>query len=64
MAKITNPYKVVSLGNGIYGAQYKDYPYIGIPESWGTRKHATAYMAALLGLTLDEYKRLNSNEKD
>lgn len=64
MAKIINPYKVVPLDNGIYGVQYKDYPYIGILESWGTRKHATSYIAALLRLTLDEYKRLNSNEKD
>lgn len=60
MAKIINPYKVVSLGDGIYGVQYKDYPYIDIPGSWGTRKHATSYMAALLGLTLDEYMEINS----
>ena len=64
MARIINLYKVVPLGNGIYGVQYKDYPYIGIPESWGTKKHVLSYMAALLGLTLDEYRRFNLNEKD
>lgn len=36
----TNPYKVVSLGANLYGVQYVDYPYIGLPDSWGTQKHA------------------------
>ena len=35
----------------------KDYPHVGIPDSWGTKAHATAYMAALLGLTVDEMRR-------
>ena len=28
-----NPYKVVLLGNGLYGVEYKDYPHVGFPES-------------------------------
>lgn len=31
--------------------------YYGEPDSWGTKAHATAYMAALLGLTVDEMRR-------
>ena len=52
-----NPYKVVLLGNGLYGVQYNDYPRVGLPESWGTKAHALEYMANLLGLTYEEYRR-------
>ena len=52
-----NPYKVVSYGNGLYGVEYKDYPHVGFPESWGTYKHAVEYMANLLGLTYEQYRR-------
>ena len=55
-----NPYKIVRLGSGLYGVQYKDHPGVGFPESWGSMIHATAYMAGLLGLTLDEYRRDNA----
>ena len=43
--------------DGCYAVEYKDYPHVGIPDSWGTKAHATAYMAALLGLTVDEMRR-------
>ena len=52
-----NPYKIVQLKDGRYAVEYKDYPHIGVPDSWGTKAHATAYMAALLGLTVDEMRR-------
>ena len=52
-----NPYKIVQLKDGRYAVEYKDYPHVGIPDSWGTKAHATAYMAALLGLTVDEMRR-------
>lgn len=52
-----NPYKIVQLKDGRYAVQYKDYPHVGIPDSWGTKSHATVYMAALLGLTVDEMRR-------
>ena len=52
-----NPYKIVQLKDGRYAVKYKDYPHVGIPDSWGTKAHATAYMAALLGLTVDEMRR-------
>lgn len=55
---MVNPYKVVSLGNGLFGVQYKDYPQCGFPESWGTKAHAMEYMANLLGLTIEEYRRI------
>ena len=48
-----NPYKIVSYGNRLYGVEYKDYPHVGFPESWGTYKHAVEYMSNLLGLTLN-----------
>lgn len=54
----TNPYKVVSLGANLYGVQYVDYPYIGLPDSWGAKKHAIEHMANLLNLTYDEYRRI------
>lgn len=52
-----NPYKIVQLKDGRYAVQYKTIRNIGIPDSWGTKAHATAYMAALLGLTVDEMRR-------
>lgn len=52
-----NPYKIVQRKDGRYAVEYKDYPHVGIPDSWGTKSHATAYMAALLGLTVDEMRR-------
>lgn len=54
-----NPYKVVKYENGIYGVEYKDkrFKFIGFPDSWGTKAHATAYIAARLGLTVDEMRR-------
>lgn len=52
-----NPYKIVSFGSVMFGVAYKDHPYIGIPESWGSMAHAREYMANLLGLTYDEYRR-------
>ena len=52
-----NPYKIVQLKDGRYAVEYKDYPHVGVPDSWGTKAHATAYMAALLGLTVDEMRR-------
>lgn len=54
----TNPYKVVLLGANLYGVQYIDYPYVGLPDSWGTKQHAIEYMANLLNLTYDEYRRI------
>lgn len=57
---MTNPYKVSLLDaeNRIYGVEYKDkrYKHIGFPDSWGSRLHARKYMAALLGLTLEEFR--------
>ena len=52
-----NPYKIVQLKDRRYAVEYKNYPHVGIPDSWGTKAHATAYMAALLGLTVDEMRR-------
>lgn len=52
-----NPYRIVQLKDGRYAVEYKNYPHVGIPDSWGTKAHATAYMAALLGLTVDELRR-------
>lgn len=62
MGIMKNPYKVVQIGaredgTKIYGVEYKDYPHVGIPDSWGTKAHATAYMAALLGMSVDEMRR-------
>lgn len=37
-----NPYKIVQLKDGRYAVEYKDYPHVGIPDSWGTKAHATA----------------------
>lgn len=56
-----NPYKVVPVGvtkDGakIYGVAYIDHPYIGIPDSWGSKRHAVEYMAAMLGMTYTQYK--------
>lgn len=56
---MTNPYKIASFSDGKYGVQYKDYPQVGFPESWGTKAHALKYMANLLGLTYEEYRRVN-----
>lgn len=55
-----NPYKVVPFGvtedgKKIYGVEYIDHPYIGIPDSWGTKRHAVEYMAALLGMTYAQF---------
>ncbi len=55
-----NPYKIVKFEAGKYGVQYKNHPEVGFPESWGSMIHATAYMASLLGLTLDEYRRVDT----
>ena len=52
-----NPYKIVKYDSGVYGVEYIDHPGVGFPESWGSRRHATAYMAALLGLTYEEYRK-------
>lgn len=58
-----NLYHVVQIGTKedgtkMFGVQYKDkfLKYIGFPESWGTRQHATNYMAGMLGLTYKEYQ--------
>ena len=52
-----NPYKIVQLKDGRYAVEYKNYPHVGIPDSWGTKAHATAYMAALLGLVNIDIER-------
>lgn len=49
-----DPYKIVKYDGGAYGVQYKDYPQVGFPESWGSMQHAQQHMAALLGLTYEE----------
>lgn len=49
-------YIVVKIDETIYGVQYKDYPHIGIPESWGIKNHAERYLVSLMGLTWEEYK--------
>lgn len=56
-----NPYHVVQIGTRedgvkIYGVEYKDYPHVGIPDSWGTKAHALKYMAALLGMSYEQYQ--------
>nr|DAG71499.1 MAG TPA: hypothetical protein [Caudoviricetes sp.] len=55
-----NPYKISLLNaeNRIYGVEYKDkrYKMVGFPDSWGSKLHAQKYMAALLGLTLEEFR--------
>ena len=55
-----NPYKISLLNaeKRIYGVEYKDkrYKMVGFPESWGSKLHAQKYMAALLGLTLEEFR--------
>ena len=65
---MTNPYKVVQIGvnkdgKKIFGVQYKNYPSVGFPDSWGTRLHALKYMAALLGLTYAEYQNCKGKLK-
>ena len=57
-----NPYKIVSFGDGRYGVQLVGYPQVGLPDSWGSRQHAMAYMATQLGLTLEEYRGAQINE--
>lgn len=54
----SNLYKIVSYGSGLYGVEYADHPRVGIPESWGSKAHAVAYKAHLLGLTYEEYSRI------
>lgn len=56
---MVNPYKIVSYGNGLYGVEYKNYPKVGFPESWGTKAHATKYMANLLGMPFEEYVKVH-----
>lgn len=55
-----NPYKISLLNaeKRIYGVEYKDkrYKMVGFPESWGSKLHARKYMAALLGLTWEEFR--------
>lgn len=58
-----NPYKIVQLKDGRYAVEYKNYPHVGIPDSWGTKAHATAYMAALLGMSVDEMRRERCEQK-
>lgn len=63
-----NPYKVVQIGKRedgvkIYGVEYKDYPHVGIPDSWGTKAPALKYMAALLGMTYDQYQKCKGRLK-
>ena len=58
---MNNPYHVVQIGERedgvkIYGVEYKDYPHVGIPDSWGTKAHALKYMAALLGMSYEQYQ--------
>lgn len=62
---MNNPYRVEVVGmdgnKKIYGCVYKEklYKHIGIPESWGTRRHAEKYMAeCLLFIPYDEYKHM------
>lgn len=57
-----NPYKVVQIGaredgTKIFAVQYKDFPKVGFPESWGTHQHAITYMAGMLGFSYDEYQQ-------
>ena len=42
--------------DGHYAVEYKDYPHVGIPDSWGTKAHALKYMAALLGMSYEQYQ--------
>ena len=56
---MNNPYHVIQIGKRedgvkIYGVEYKDYPHVGIPDSWGTKAHALKYMAALLGMSYEQ----------
>ena len=65
---MNNPYQVVQIGKlkdgrTIWGVEYKDYPKVAIPSSWGTLQFAMNYMADLLGLTYDEYKAFCSKEQ-
>ena len=53
----SNPYNLVQLKDGRYAVEYKNYPHVGILDSWGTKAHATAYMAALLGMSMNEMRR-------
>lgn len=61
-----NPYKISLLNaeKRIYGVEYKDkrYKMIGFPESWGSKLHARKYMAALLGLTWEEFRNCKETE--
>ena len=50
-----NPYRVVRYGKREYGVECKDYPQVGLPNSWGSLEHARTYMANLLGLTHEEF---------
>jgi len=40
---------------GTYYAHDVEYPYIGHPQSFGTKSIAEAYIAAWYGMTLNEY---------
>ena len=61
-----NPYKISLLNaeKRIYGVEYKDkrYKMVGFPESWGSKLHARKYMAALLGLTWEEFRTTKETE--
>ena len=61
-----NPYKISLLNaeKRIYGVEYKDkrYKMVGFPESWGSKLHARKYMAALLGLTWEEFRNRKETE--
>ena len=64
MQGMKNPYKVEIVGvkedgKKVYGVILPKHSNVGIPDSWGTRQHATKYMAeCMLGILYGEYKQL------
>ena len=58
-----NPYKVEVVGMNdnkkIYGVILPEHRNVGVPDSWGTKQHATKYMAeCMLFVPYGEYKQL------
>ena len=49
-----NPYHVVQIGTRedgvkIYGVEYKDYPHVGIPDSWGHKGTCVKIHGGIVG---------------
>ena len=57
-------FKLCRTEDGIYFAVDSEYPYVGHPESYGTKQHAETYIANWYGLTLKEYRNVKRQLKE